>query len=266
MITFLQDYPRLAAGPRLYLLGWRKGLIGRIEHLFMRTSAMLVMRGSGAYSGPGGLTRVLAPSFFLARAGQSYEYGPDTEWDEFHVVYDVPPADLALAGWPDCPLPIADPAGIAAMIDRAVRLCANPAVPGVVDQLDRLPTEMLLAARYGAGSGTTTGPMRRVYEAEQWIRGHFGEDFELDMLAEQFGFSVASFRRWWSRRFELSPWQYVLNLRLKEAQRLLLTDRHAAIGRIARRVGFSDQRYFATIFRKHTGMSPTSYRKAHASR
>ena len=58
----------------------------------------------------------------------------------------------------------------------------------------------------------------------------------------------------------LSPMEYVLSLRLQEAQRrLMTTDR--GIGDIAVSTGFYDQSHFTKRFRKVTGMTPLAYRK-----
>jgi AraC-like DNA-binding protein len=261
MITFLEGYPRETEGPRLYLMGWRPGLEGQVDHRFARWAAMFVFRGDGLLDHAGRSERLEAPFLLLARAGKRYRYGPDETWDECHMVFDTPPDGLRLSEWPRGALPMQDPTAVRAHLNRALRLLENPAVAGVVDQLDALAPVMMLAARYGSGERVGREPLRRIYAAEQWMREHLGEGFEVADVSERFGFSPATFRRWWNRRFELSPWQYVIRLRMQEAQRLLLASRYLSVGQVARRVGYPDPRYFATAFRQATGMTPTEFRE-----
>lgn len=57
-----------------------------------------------------------------------------------------------------------------------------------------------------------------------------------------------------------SPVQFFLELRVARAKELLdYTDR--TMQEIAEACGFPDQNYFTRTFKKHTGMTPTQYRK-----
>ena len=54
--------------------------------------------------------------------------------------------------------------------------------------------------------------------------------------------------------------EYVLSLRVQEAQRLLTTTTHS-VGEIASATGFYDQSHFTRRFNKAVGMTPLAYRK-----
>jgi len=53
--------------------------------------------------------------------------------------------------------------------------------------------------------------------------------------------------------------KYINNLRLKQAEKLLLTT-DLPIGNVAILCGFTDTNYFSTAFKKSVGLSPTKYR------
>ncbi|MGL4992746.1 MAG: two-component regulator propeller domain-containing protein [Bacteroidales bacterium] len=57
---------------------------------------------------------------------------------------------------------------------------------------------------------------------------------------------------------------FINELRIKQAM-LLLIESDTPIVEISERVGFSQQRYFSTVFKQHTQMTPTEYRKANRS-
>jgi len=74
--------------------------------------------------------------------------------------------------------------------------------------------------------------------------------------------SVSHFSRIFSQVMEQSFSEYILGLRIREAQRLL-HQTGSPIGDIALRCGFSRQSYFTRRFRKVTGMTPSQYRNRH---
>ena len=72
---------------------------------------------------------------------------------------------------------------------------------------------------------------------------------------------TAGYPRRWRRPFAKSPWQYVLDLRLQEAGRLLRTEPHLSVGQVAYACGSPDQRYFVTLFKRQAGGSPIAFRQ-----
>ena len=69
---------------------------------------------------------------------------------------------------------------------------------------------------------------------------------------------------WFNRIFKqvikMTPMQYILSLRIKNAITLLdKTDYN--ISQVAAAVGYDNSLYFSRLFTKHIGISPTEYRK-----
>ena len=58
----------------------------------------------------------------------------------------------------------------------------------------------------------------------------------------------------------MTPLQYVINLRISNAQMLLETSDYT-ISQIAESVGYENALYFSRLFHKQTGISPKEYRK-----
>lgn len=58
----------------------------------------------------------------------------------------------------------------------------------------------------------------------------------------------------------MSPHAYVLQKRL-EKSKYLLEDLSMSVSQVAEHVGFFDSKYFCVFFKKHTGLSPTEYRR-----
>ncbi len=60
-----------------------------------------------------------------------------------------------------------------------------------------------------------------------------------------------------------SPVNYILNVRVYVARELLAETRKS-VGQIAQECGFTSMNYFARVFKRYHGISPTAYRMAHS--
>ena len=88
----------------------------------------------------------------------------------------------------------------------------------------------------------------------------FSKNANLTTYAEMFNISVSYFTHLFTQQFGVSPYKYLLNTRMSQAKYLLIeTNMH--INDIAETVGYDDPFYFSRIFKKHTGSSPSVYRK-----
>jgi AraC-like DNA-binding protein len=74
------------------------------------------------------------------------------------------------------------------------------------------------------------------------------------------GLSYRQLSRYFLQRFKVSPKQYQLQARLREAERLLRSTRHT-VTEIAFELGYSSSQHFATHFAAHAGCSPTEFRQ-----
>jgi len=92
------------------------------------------------------------------------------------------------------------------------------------------------------------------------IEAHFREDIVIAEVAERTGLSGTHFNRQFRELLRMSPREYLLSLRVQEAQRLLSTTQHS-LAQIAVEVGFYDQSHFTKRFRRVTGLTPRAYRQ-----
>jgi AraC family transcriptional regulator len=58
----------------------------------------------------------------------------------------------------------------------------------------------------------------------------------------------------------VSPSHYQINLRMNEARQLLRETKMSVVD-VALEVGYSNPSYFAQLFRRETGLSPSDYRR-----
>jgi AraC-like DNA-binding protein len=92
-----------------------------------------------------------------------------------------------------------------------------------------------------------------------YIEQHLAERLDVERLSEISGLSRAHFVRVFTRSVGQSPATHVANQRLQLAQRLL-TATDATVLEVAAACGFADGNYFAKVFRRMTGSTPTAFR------
>ncbi len=83
-------------------------------------------------------------------------------------------------------------------------------------------------------------------------------DFSVQQLSEEVGISRAQLHRKMKEMTGLPVSEFIRNIRLEQAVRLLL-EQKINVTQVAYAVGFSNLAYFSTVFRKQFGVSPSEY-------
>lgn len=100
---------------------------------------------------------------------------------------------------------------------------------------------------------------RRLLVAKNYIEANFDKKTEIEAIARIANISTFHFFRTFKQVFNISPHQYILNLRLKKAAQLL-KKRQNSITDIAYQVGFADIHAFSKAFKKNYQVAPSYFR------
>ena len=96
------------------------------------------------------------------------------------------------------------------------------------------------------------------------IKQHLLEEYKNDInyvsLGETFGYSANYLGQVFKSHTSLTINEYVRNVRIMSAKQLLKST-GLKIFEIAEEVGFSDQQYFCSVFKKNVGVTPSEYRE-----
>ena len=103
-------------------------------------------------------------------------------------------------------------------------------------------------------------PEARIQKAVDYINDCLSDTLSVELIAKVAGLSQYHFSRSFNQVMGLSPWQYVIQQRIKAAKRLLIQSRQSIL-LVSQQLGFSTQTQFTRFFKKHVGISPTDYRK-----
>ncbi|MEW4369542.1 helix-turn-helix domain-containing protein [Paenibacillus kandeliae] len=135
---------------------------------------------------------------------------------------------------------------------QAVEECQNPAE--VQDVLRKCHTDFV---------DRVLESQRQQYSVEvnvcrNYMFNHLYEPMQLEQLAEVAGLSGDYLSRRFKKETGVSPVEFLQQIRVQEAQRLMVRSDYA-LAEIAAMLQFHDQSYFTKIFKKVVGMTPKQY-------
>lgn len=94
---------------------------------------------------------------------------------------------------------------------------------------------------------------------KQYIDENYQENISLDVLGKHFCITVDYVSHIFKDYYGISPIKYLINVRIRAAKWLLMNTMDS-VNEISYKVGYENQAYFSTLFRKVVGMSPASFR------
>jgi len=101
--------------------------------------------------------------------------------------------------------------------------------------------------------------------ATKYIDKHINDPFiDLHVLAQGCGVSEDYFRHIFKEIYGRSVLQYIAEQKIKNIKNALLTN-NENIKEISCKCGFNDENYFSRFFKKHTGLTPSEFRKKYSS-
>ena len=116
------------------------------------------------------------------------------------------------------------------------------------------------ASRVRERDGVHRGRPRWLEEARERIHADLAFRPSLSGLARSVGVLPVTLARGFRQAFGCTVGEYVRNLRIERAT-LQLAQTQLSLAEIALAAGFSDQSHFSNLFRHHTGLSPSKFRR-----
>ena len=268
--THLAPFPRrLPSGLPVQSIGYDSHKTNRVAHSFPTFNFSIILSGGGSYTFQGRTYRVESPCVITQWPDEPMDYGPDPTspyWEELYLIYPAAALDalrargLALERKPMWPVRRATP--MREQLTALLRLLPEAAEDGVPDRIDRACELLIVESRLGESRPPMGRDETVIRNIREHVRTHFLDRHDFDALARQHGLSPTTFRRYWERYVHDPPARYVMQLRMREACRLLV-ETNDTVSEIAHTLNFEDPLYFSRRFAAVTGLPATTYRHRH---
>ncbi len=257
------EYP-LHVHPADYYFDMQKG---RVLHEYQ---LLYVTQGKGTFrsaAGPSEGVTVEKGTMILLRPGELHSYCPDTStgWTEYYIGFEGAAFDRLIdrlgLGKGQQVWPIGLHSELAQLYRRAIEIAADnktapqPLLTGIVQHMIGL-LNYLLRNRTGHATDLLE---QSVEKAKIIMDERVSGEIDLYDLASELNLSYSWFRKTFKEYTGHSPARYFQLLKLRRAQRLL-SDTELSIKEIAYSLGYKSTEHFFSIFKKHTGCTPTAYR------
>ena len=239
-----------------------------------RASISFVRKGSFGYRTRGRYFELVAGSALIGRAGDDYVCSHDHVCGDECLSLQLAPELVEQIGdhksiWMVGALPpMPELMVMAELADAAVTRRSALAV----DEAGLMMAERFVRIMGNAGGAKSAASdrkpainpardRRRAVEAALWLEEHVNETVDLETVSRQAGLSPFHFLRLFARVLGVTPHQYLVRCRLRQAARLL-AEPARSVTDIAFDVGFEDLSNFVRTFRRAAGVSPLRFRKA----
>lgn len=128
------------------------------------------------------------------------------------------------------------------------------------EALTSLLTLLMAESWYPEKAARPAAKRQNLQEIKDYLDTHYREKISLDELAERFFINKFYLTRIFKEQFGLSVNNYLLQIRITHAKRLLrFTD--LTIEAIGQECGMTDANYFSRMFKKTEGITPGEFRK-----
>ncbi len=237
------------------------------EERYWSVAISLVLSGAFVYRGEHGTVLMSKGSFLLGNAGRSYEcshrHGEGDRCLSFQFAPDVFEDLVRDAGARGpgfrCdrvpPLRQTSQAAARAIAAMETRDSFEEIALEVAGCVIRVSTEV------GNEGRTTARDSAKIADAIRYLNEHAGSPCPIVNVSQAAGLSPYHFLRAFKSATGVTPHQWLMRARLREAARRLAQDR-VLITELALEAGFDDLSNFLRSFRAEFGMSPGRYRAA----
>ena len=159
----------------------------------------------------------------------------------------------------------ADP-GVATAFDMLRHTVNASDSPTLESELHINTTQLLLAVLQALSREPAVqdpnlrSPRRAVRMFLNELDDHLDHPWTIVEMARAAGLGRSQFTKYCRELTNLAPIEHLTSRRVAFAARLLVNEPDKAITEIARQTGFQSSQYFATVFRRHKGVSARSFR------
>jgi YesN/AraC family two-component response regulator len=133
----------------------------------------------------------------------------------------------------------------------------------ILDTSATLYQFLILLKQSKKNNATTTSNSKpnKLKPVIAYMEEHYTKEITLEELSNLIQVTTHHLCKLFRTTFGMSPFQYLIQLRLQVAKKILVQQPDLKIREIASAVGYKDVSYFCTIFKSHESVSPLQFRR-----
>lgn len=97
----------------------------------------------------------------------------------------------------------------------------------------------------------------------EWLELMYAENIGLLEMSEKAQMSSQHLNTLFHDAFGISPYFFLVQLRIRESKRILITNPKLTMNEVSKMVGFNSVSHFVSTFKKREGLTPSMYRSFH---
>jgi AraC-like DNA-binding protein len=184
----------------------------------------------------------------------------ESRWEFVLIHYQVPDSEKYTFPYASSHYEL-DPGYSPRINDLLQRLCHTCTMPG---NLQALRAKSLFLSVMDEVLTCSTNRRNEsgqalVEQAMEYMNSHYMEQLTIPKLAGQYGLGSKQFAYLFQKHVNMSPNEYLISQRVSRAKELLCTTT-CSVSEVSDCVGYSDPYYFSKLFKKRTGISPSTLR------
>lgn len=103
-----------------------------------------------------------------------------------------------------------------------------------------------------------------IFRIKQYVLKNYQKNISLNELSQTIYLSASYLSTYFKKQTGQTISDYMIMVRIEQAKQLLVESNNT-VNQIAEQVGYSGYRYFSTLFKNITGVTPIQYRLKHMS-
>lgn len=206
------------------------------------------------------------PHLFIKKPGVLHHYTIKSQRRAFFFIYSSEVISL----FETCGMDLTSPGiefnltpKLQDLLDELTSMLPDSQKYGMAEKFDLIAFQILenIYLQSPVSSGENRENDNSIREIASYLQMNFTKKIDFNELCHKFGISRRSFFRHWAKHYDRTPLQYVMDLKISEAERLLSSN-YFQVQEISSRLGFDNSAYFIRAFRRyHDGMTPGEFRK-----
>jgi len=113
---------------------------------------------------------------------------------------------------------------------------------------------------FGDGNHQSRHVREHAEQVRAYLEANLTQDLDMNAVARAASLSPFYLTRIFKQRYGVPPYRYLIGLRIDYASDLL-RESSLSVTQVCHRSGFNSLSHFITTFRRHTGMSPSQFRR-----